>query len=63
MQTTKTDYLCTIREAQELLAVSRSKCFGLIRDGHLEAVRLGARCTRIKRSYIDRLIAGEVRQS
>lgn len=62
MSTTTTDYLCTIREAQELLSVSRSKCFCLIRAGNLEAVRLGQRCTRIKRSSIDRLIAGEVRQ-
>lgn len=56
------DYLCTIKEMQSLLSVGRSKCWELIGAGRVEVVRLGLRCTRIKRSSIDRLIAGEVRQ-
>ena len=44
---------------QSLLSVGRSKCWELIGAGRVEVVRLGQRCTRIKRRSIDRLIAPE----
>lgn len=69
MQTTNTlqvtpavsgDALHTIRETCATLSVGATKCWELIGSGQLEAVRLGGRCTRVKKSSIDRLIQNGV---
>jgi excisionase family DNA binding protein len=50
--------LHTIAEVQGRLGVSRDRVFALIRAGRLEAVKLGARTTRIPSDSVDELIAG-----
>jgi excisionase family DNA binding protein len=51
------DSLRTVNEACDALRIRPTKCWELIKTGDLEAVRLGRRSTRIKKSSIDRLIA------
>lgn len=53
------DALLTIKEAQQLLRIGRTKCWELIGEGRLDVVRLGNRCTRVKESSVYRLINGE----
>lgn len=69
MQTTNTpqvtptvsgDALHTIRETCATLSVGATKCWELISTGQLEVVRLGGRCTRVRKSSIDRLIQNGV---
>jgi excisionase family DNA binding protein len=50
------DPLYSIPEACATLNIGSTKCWELIGMGVLEAVRLGNRCTRIRKSSIDRLI-------
>ncbi len=52
----KPDALQTIRETCVILSIGPTKCWELIGFGHLEVVHLGERCTRVKKSSIDRLI-------
>ena len=54
------DALHTIRETCATLSVGATKCWELIGTGQLEAVRLGGRCTRVRKSSIDRLIQNGV---
>jgi hypothetical protein len=54
------DALHTIRDTCVMLSVGATKCWELIGTGQLEAVRLGGRCTRVKKSSIDRLIQNGV---
>lgn len=50
------DHLHSIPETCATLGIGTTKCYELINQGVLEAVRLGGRCTRIRKSSIDRLI-------
>lgn len=50
------DHLHSIPETCATLGIGTTKCYELINQGLLEAVRLGGRCTRIRKSSIDRLI-------
>lgn len=50
------DPLHTISETCATLNIGPTKCWELIGNGALEVVRLGNRCTRVKRSSIQRLI-------
>lgn len=52
------DKLETIRDTGKALAIGRTKIWAMIAAGQLEAVRLGKKCTRVRRSSIDRIIAG-----
>jgi excisionase family DNA binding protein len=54
--TAGTDALHSIPEACATLGIGPTKCWALISQGELSVVRLGARCTRIRKSSIDRLI-------
>ena len=54
------DHLHSIPETCATLGIGTTKCYELISQGILEAVRLGGRCTRIKKSSIDRLIQNGV---
>lgn len=54
------DHLHSISETCATLRIGTTKCYELINQGALEAVRLGGRCTRIKKSSIDRLIQNGV---
>lgn len=56
------DHLHTITETCATLNIGPTKCWELIGNGALEVVRLGNRCTRVKKSSIDRLIATGVKQ-
>jgi|GEM_PF-3009681 len=56
------DQLHTITETCATLNIGPTKCWELIGKGALEAVRLGNRCTRVKKSSIDRLIANGLSQ-
>lgn len=49
--------LCTIKETCKTLGIGNTKCYELIASGALEVVRLGSRCTRVRVSSIDRLVA------
>lgn len=51
------DTLLTRRQACAALGVGATKYWSLISQGKLEVVKLGVRCTRVKRSSVDRLIA------
>jgi predicted DNA-binding transcriptional regulator AlpA len=51
-----TDQLTSIPDACAILSIGHTKCWELIGEGALDVVRLGARCTRIKKSSIDRLV-------
>ena len=55
-----TDPLHSVREACATLKIGPTKCWELIGKGALDVVRLGNRCTRIRKSSIDRLIANGV---
>mgnify|MGYP000379435121 CR=1 FL=1 len=57
-----TDQLHSVKEACATLKIGSTKCWELIGKGALEVVRLGNRCTRIRRSSIDRLIENGVRK-
>jgi hypothetical protein len=50
------DFLLSISDTCAVLKIGRTKCWSLIGTGSLEVVRLGNRCTRVRRSSIDRLI-------
>jgi excisionase family DNA binding protein len=54
------DRLHSIREACATLGIGPTKCWELISQGQLSAVRLGGRCTRIRKSSIDRLMQNGV---
>lgn len=54
--------LLTIKDACQITRIGKTKIWSFIADGTLDVVRLGKRCTRIKRSSVDRLISGEVSQ-
>jgi excisionase family DNA binding protein len=54
------DHLHSVPETCATLQIGPTKCYELIKQGALEAVRLGGRCTRIKKSSIDRLIQNGV---
>lgn len=56
------DALHSIREACATLNIGATKCWELIGNGALEVVRLGNRCTRIRKSSIDRLIENGVQK-
>ena len=45
-----------------MLRIGHTKAWDLIRQRELEAVRLGNRCTRIRKSSIDRLIKNGVQK-
>ena len=49
--------LCTVREVCKTLSIGNTKCYELIASGDLEVVRLGNRCTRVRVSSVERLIA------
>lgn len=55
-----TDHLHSVPETCATLRIGTTKCYELINQGLLEVVRLGGRCTRIKKSSIDRLIQNGV---
>jgi len=57
-----TDALHSVRETCATLDIGATKCWELIGKGVLEVVRLGNRCTKIKRSSIDRLIENGVKK-
>lgn len=50
------DQLISPKDGCSALDIGPTKLWELIADGHLEVVRLSRRCTRIKKSSIDRLI-------
>src|SRR4051794_13157819 len=54
--TTASNYY-TVSQATARLGVSRISIWRWIRDGHLPAMRLGPRTTRIKREDIERALA------
>jgi len=54
------DTLLTRQQACSALSIKSTKYWELISQGRLDVVRLGKRCTRVKRSSVDRLISGEV---
>ena len=51
--------LLTRQQVCSILSIHATKYWELISHGRLDVVRLGKRCTRVKRSSIDRLISGE----
>lgn len=51
--------LCDRKTTCEILQIKSTKYWQLVSLGRLQVVRLGKRCTRVKRSSIDRLINGE----
>jgi excisionase family DNA binding protein len=53
---TCSDALYSVPEACATLGIGATKCWALISQGHLSVLRLGTRCTRIKKSSIDRLM-------
>jgi excisionase family DNA binding protein len=55
---TTSDTLLTRQQACSALSIKSTKYWELIRQGRLDVVRLGKRCTRIKRSSVERLISG-----
>ncbi len=46
------DALLTVRNAGIALGLSEATVFRLIRRGDLEAVRIGARCTRVRAASV-----------
>lgn len=52
--------LHTISETCAALNVGPTKAWSLIKEGRLEVVRLGTRCTRVKKSSIERLLQGAI---
>lgn len=57
---TTSDTLLTRQQACSALSIKSTKYWELISQGQLDVVRLGKRCTRVKRSSVDRLISGGV---
>jgi excisionase family DNA binding protein len=55
------DSLHSVGEACATLKIGQTKCWELIGNGALEAVRLGNRCTRITKSSIKRLATNGVK--
>lgn len=53
------DALLTIPATGKVMSVGKTFVWWLIKNKKLEVVRLGSRCTRVKRSSVDRLISGE----
>jgi excisionase family DNA binding protein len=49
-------YLFTVREAAQLLGLSRTKVYELIRSGDLQSLHVG-RSRRIARQALDRFVA------
>lgn len=54
------DQLHSIKETCATLRIGPTKCWELINNGLLDVVRLGNRCTRVRKSSIDTLITGGV---
>lgn len=50
--------LITPKEAREVLKVGKNKLSQLIAERRVEAIRLGARCVRIKTDSVVRLLEG-----
>lgn len=59
--TTPEKLLLRVREAAELLGVSRSHLYELIQAGRVPVVRLGA-SVRVPRVWLERLVAAEIEQ-
>jgi excisionase family DNA binding protein len=55
------DALCSVQEVCATLSIGPTKCWELISQGQLSVVRLGARCTRIRKSSMERLIQNGLR--
>lgn len=55
---TTSDALLTRHETCSALGIKSTKYWELISQGRLDVVRLGKRCTRVKRSSVERLISG-----
>lgn len=53
-----TESLLTIKDVCQITRLGKTKIWSFVSDGTLDVVRLGARCTRVKRSSVDRLISG-----
>lgn len=53
------DTLLTRQQACSALSIKSTKYWELISQGRLDVIRLGKRCTRVKKSSVDRLISGE----
>lgn len=53
------DALLTIPATCKVMSIGKTLAWELIKTKKLEVVRLGSRCTRVKRSSVDRLISGE----
>lgn len=53
----KFDLLYTVAEAQIILKIGPTKCWALIRNKSLRAVRFGKRCTRITGASLSSLAA------
>jgi excisionase family DNA binding protein len=60
MQQSAPDRLMTPAEVRGLLRVGRRKFAELVRDGALEATRLGSRTIRIRESAVRRLLDARV---
>lgn len=56
------DPLHSVTEVCATLKIGSTKCWELIGKGALEVVKLGNRCTRIRKSSVDRLIANGVQK-
>lgn len=52
------DALLTIPEVCAILKIGKTKTWELIANGRLQAVRLGTRCTRVRRSSLQALMEG-----
>lgn len=51
----------TVKEAAEWLRLPRNRCYALINDGELPAVRLGERSIRLNRKEIEAFLAANRR--
>jgi excisionase family DNA binding protein len=56
LNTTTDERLMTRREVQELLRVSESHYWALIRAGHLQSVKLGSKSVRVTAASVRRLM-------
>lgn len=54
---TEQTLLVTVPQAAEQFSVHKKTIWKWIQQGHLHAVRFGKRCTRVKQSDIEALIA------
>lgn len=57
---TTNDILLTRHQVCAALGIKATKYWELISQGRLDVVRLGKRCTRVKRSSVERLMSAEV---